>query len=90
MATRMSLSAMSKTAAMPTSQVMSMDVSPGRSFGNRRAQRIAVRTIYVGGAGWWKGLGLGNCYAGFPIERLLSTGGKGELGNGQTFDMGEG
>ena len=31
------------------------------------------------------GLGFGNCYVGFPIDRLLSTGGKAELGNGQTF-----
>jgi len=36
------------------------------------------------------GLGFGNCYVGFPIDRLLSTGGKAELGNGQTYDMGEG
>ncbi|MCB2205534.1 DUF169 domain-containing protein [bacterium] len=36
------------------------------------------------------GLGFGNCYTGFPIDRLLSTGGKADLGNGQVFDMGEG
>jgi uncharacterized protein (DUF169 family) len=36
------------------------------------------------------GLGFGNCYVGFPIDRLLSTGGKTELANGRTFDMGEG
>jgi len=36
------------------------------------------------------GLGFGNCYVGFPIDRLLSTGGKAELANGYTFDMGEG
>ncbi len=36
------------------------------------------------------GLGFGNFYIGFPIDRLLSTGGKADLGNGQTFDMGEG
>lgn len=36
------------------------------------------------------GLGFGNCYTGVPIDRLLSTGGKAELPNGQTFDMGEG
>ncbi len=36
------------------------------------------------------GLGFGNCYVGFPIDRLLSTGGKAELRGGQTFDMGEG
>ncbi len=38
------------------------------------------------------GLGFGDCYArmGFPIERLLSTGGVAQLGNGRTYDMGEG
>jgi len=36
------------------------------------------------------GLGFGNCYVGFPIDQLLSTGGKAELANGHTFDMGEG
>jgi len=36
------------------------------------------------------GLGFGNCYIGFPIDRLLSTGGEAELPNGHTFDMGEG
>ena len=36
------------------------------------------------------GLGFGNCYAHFPIDRLLSTGGTAELPNGRTHDMGEG
>lgn len=36
------------------------------------------------------GLGFGNCFVGFAIDRLLSTGGKAELPNGQAFDMGEG
>jgi uncharacterized protein (DUF169 family) len=36
------------------------------------------------------GLGFGNCYVGFPIDHLLSTGGKTELANGRAFDMGEG
>ncbi len=36
------------------------------------------------------GLGFGNCYTGFPIERLLSTGGQEKLPNGTLFDMGEG
>jgi len=36
------------------------------------------------------GLGFGNCYTGFPIERLLSTGGKAPQDNGGAFDMGEG
>jgi len=36
------------------------------------------------------GLGFGNCYTHFAIDRLLSTGGKTELPGGQVFDMGEG
>jgi uncharacterized protein (DUF169 family) len=38
------------------------------------------------------GLGFGDCYAqmGFPIERLLSTGGVAELGSGRSLDMGKG
>jgi uncharacterized protein (DUF169 family) len=36
------------------------------------------------------GLGFGNCYVGFPIDQLLSTGGKAELANGRAYDMGEG
>jgi hypothetical protein len=32
----------------------------------------------------------GNCYTGFPIDRLLSTGGQAELPGGHTYDMGEG
>jgi uncharacterized protein (DUF169 family) len=38
------------------------------------------------------GLGFGDCYErmGFPIERLLSTGGTAQLGNGHPYDMGEG
>jgi uncharacterized protein (DUF169 family) len=40
--------------------------------------------------GGGSGLGFGNCYVGFPIERLLSTGGKAELSSGQTWDMHEG
>jgi len=38
------------------------------------------------------GLGFGDCYAqmGFPIERLLSTGGTSQFASGRTYDMGEG
>jgi uncharacterized protein (DUF169 family) len=38
------------------------------------------------------GLGFGDCYGrmGFPIERLLSTGGTAQLASGQTYDMQEG
>jgi uncharacterized protein (DUF169 family) len=53
--------------------------------------RVAVfdrKTFGCPGGG--TGLGFGNCYVGFPIDRLLSTGGKAELPNGGTFDMGEG
>jgi uncharacterized protein (DUF169 family) len=53
--------------------------------------RVAVfdrKTFGCPGGG--TGLGFGNCYAGFAIDRLLSTGGKIELPNGQVFDGGEG
>jgi uncharacterized protein (DUF169 family) len=36
------------------------------------------------------GLGFGNCYTGFPIDRLLSTGGQSVLADGSTFDMRDG
>jgi uncharacterized protein (DUF169 family) len=36
------------------------------------------------------GLGFGNCYVDFPIDRLLSTGGTVELPDGRTRDMGKG
>jgi uncharacterized protein (DUF169 family) len=36
------------------------------------------------------GLGFGDCYVGFPIDRLLSTGGEAVLPNGYRFDMQEG
>jgi uncharacterized protein (DUF169 family) len=40
--------------------------------------------------GGGSGLGFGNCYDGFPIEQLLSTGGKAELADGRIYDMHEG
>lgn len=46
------------------------------------------RTFGCPGGG--SGLGFGNCYTGFPIGRLLSTGGQATLANGAPFDMGEG
>ncbi len=55
------------------------------------------RTVFFdkdtfGCPGGGAGLGFGDCYAsmGFPIERLLSTGGTAQLGNGRTYDMEEG
>lgn len=45
---------------------------------------------HFGCPGGGVGLGFGNKYVGFPIEQLLSTGGKFELGGGQTWDMGIG
>ncbi len=53
--------------------------------------RVAVFDRKTWGCpGGGTGLGFGNCYVGFPIDRLLSTGGKAELPNGGAFDMGEG
>lgn len=46
------------------------------------------RTFGCSGGG--TGLGFGDCYTGFPIRQLLSTGGQAVLGNGATRDMGEG
>jgi hypothetical protein len=55
------------------------------------------RTVFFdkdtfGCPGGGAGLGFGDCYTsmGFPIERLLSTGGTAQLRNGQTYDMREG
>jgi uncharacterized protein (DUF169 family) len=53
--------------------------------------RVAAfdRTTY-GCPGGGTALGFGNCYEGFPIRNLLSTGGKVVVLGGRTFDMGEG
>jgi uncharacterized protein (DUF169 family) len=55
------------------------------------------RTVFFdratfGCPGGGTGLGFGDCYSpmGFPIDRLLSTGGTAQLANGQTYDMHEG
>jgi uncharacterized protein (DUF169 family) len=55
-----------------------------------RGKTIVFDRKTSGCPGGGTGLGFGNCYVGFPIDRLLSTGGKAELANGQAFDMGEG
>ena len=53
--------------------------------------RVCVFSRKTSGCpGGGTGLGFGNCYVGFPIDRLLSTGGKADLPNGAAFDMGEG
>jgi hypothetical protein len=55
------------------------------------------RTVFFdrdtfGCPGGGAGIGFGDCYArmDFPIDRLLSTGGTAQLGNGQAYDMREG
>jgi len=53
-----------------------------------RAVVFDRRTFGYPGGG--VGLGFGDCYRGFPIERLRSTGGQAALAGGHTFDMGEG
>ena len=55
-----------------------------------KGRTVAFDRTHSGCPGGGVGLGFGNFYAGFPIERLLSTGGRAELGNGQTWDMGVG
>jgi uncharacterized protein (DUF169 family) len=72
---------------------------PGR-FGCVAAMLLTAtkgRTVYFdretfGCPGGGAGLGFGDCYSrmGFPIDRLLSTGGTAQLGNGQVYDMREG
>jgi uncharacterized protein (DUF169 family) len=59
-----------------------------RTAADGRAVVFDRKTYGCPGGG--TGLGFGNCYVGFPIDRLLSTGGKAELPNGQVFDMEEG
>jgi uncharacterized protein (DUF169 family) len=55
-----------------------------------RGKTIVFDRKTSGCPGGGTGLGFGNCYTGFPIDHLLSTGGEHALGNGQTYDMGEG
>lgn len=51
-----------------------------------RGRTVVFDRKTFGCPGGGVGLGFGNAYAGFPIDRLLSTGGQ-ALGNGQTWDM---
>lgn len=51
---------------------------------------VAFDEEHFGCPGGGVGLGFGNTYVGFPIDRLLSTGGQAQLGNGQSWDMGIG
>ncbi len=55
-----------------------------------RGRTVVFDRKTSGCPGGGTGLGFGNCYTGFPIDRLLSTGGKAELPDGGVFDMGEG
>jgi hypothetical protein len=72
---------------------------PGR-FGCVAAMLLTAtrgRTVFFdretfGCPGGGVGLGFGDCYTrmGFPIDRLLSTGGAARLANGRLYDMHEG
>lgn len=55
-----------------------------------RGRTVVFNQKTYGCPGGGTGLGFGNCYVGFPIEHLLSKGGKFEQPNGPTFDMGKG
>ena len=51
---------------------------------------VAFDRSTYGCAGGGVGLGFGNTYSGFPIDRLLSTGGQADLGSGRMWNMGIG
>ncbi len=57
-----------------------------------RGRTVFFDRTTFGCPGGGAGLGFGDCYArmGFPIDRLLSTGGVAPLGDGHPYDMGEG
>jgi uncharacterized protein (DUF169 family) len=57
-----------------------------------KGRTVAFDRDTFGCPGGGAGLGFGDCYErmGFPIERLLSTGGTAQLRNGQSYDMHEG
>ncbi len=79
--------------------VQGMQFKPGK-FGCVAAMLLTAtkgKTVYFdrrtfGCPGGGVGLGFGDCYSliGFPIDRLLSTGGSARLKNGQTYEMHEG
>jgi uncharacterized protein (DUF169 family) len=52
-----------------------------------KGRTVAFDRAHFGCPGGGVGLGFGNTYVGFPIDRLLSTGGQAELANGQRWDM---
>lgn len=55
-----------------------------------KGRTVAFDRKTFGCPGGGVGLGFGNCYREFPIDRLLSTGGQATFPNGSPFDMGEG
>jgi uncharacterized protein (DUF169 family) len=55
-----------------------------------KGRTVAFDRTHFGCPGGGVGLGFGNTFVGFPIDRLLSTGGQAELGNGRSWDMGVG
>lgn len=61
-------------------------------LGAARGKTVFFDRDTFGCPGGGAGLGFGDCYErmGFPIERLLSTGGTAQLPNGQDYDMHEG
>jgi len=55
-----------------------------------RGRTVAFARATFGCPGGGVGLGFGDTYAGTPVDRLLSTGGRAELPGGRTWDMGAG
>jgi uncharacterized protein (DUF169 family) len=55
-----------------------------------QGRTVAFDRTHFGCPGGGVGLGFGNTFVGFPIDRLLSTGGQVDLRNGRSWDMGAG